>query len=676
MESTYFWHNTGEEVASEIYSQITRLNSYTSGRGLQQNWSRSYSLYYGRAFSPFTAEKGLATIGDSSEFVGLSANHLRNLVNHILAIITGNKPAFNAMAISSDLSSQNAARIGNSVIEHLDQTRNLSQVAREVFELGLVFGTSFAYCGWNFGSNLLGADENDKPVYAGDVDVRPLSPFDVILSPYKDRFEDQHWVGIRKQVNRHNLAAEYPEKAEEILAVENIADIQRFDPLYIQHPDDIYLYECFHKESPALPEGRYVKFVGDGIVLEDVLKNPYGDTLPLVCFRPGITYGSAYGYSPVFDLIALQEKLTEIDSTICSNQRAFGSQNIAVPRASNVSVDAISGGLKLVEFDANPDLPNGGLPQAMNLLQTPTELFEYRKQLVADMEKLVSIAPINRGEVASGLSSGTALAIMSSQSLVANSNLEANYVTFLEKFVTSVVRTCARFMSEPELLSISGKNSASPVSSFKGEDLENIKNIRVEMANPIQRSAAGKMDTADKLMNAGLLSHPSQYFQILKTGDVDDVINSLGASEQEYIKYENEQLLAGQSVQLCYLDNPTLHIIEHRKLLFMPDTRQNPQILEGILKHITEHQDQLDVMAVQNPMMLQIIDSGKSSAPKPLASTRMGQPASVGGGQEGAGEAPQNEGGRNPTQSINDNAAKASEMASKKLAEAQTTTGA
>jgi hypothetical protein len=673
----YFWHGNSEDVASELRSQMLKLNSYSNGRGLAAAWLKAYALYYGRVFTPNKSLVGMAEGGDSAEFALLSVNHLRNLVTHVQAIITGSRPTFNAMATSSDMASQNAARIGNTVLEHLDATRGLTDVARKVFEMGMLFGTSYAYCGWNFGSKLIGTDENDQPIYAGDLDVRALSPLDVVISPYFENFEDQQWCVIRKLANRYDLAAEYPEQAEEILAVENDPWIQRLDPLYIQCTENIPIYYAYHKACPSLPEGRFLKFIGDDVVLEDVLKNPYGEALPLVCFRPGITYGSAYGYTPVFDMIAIQEKLAEIDSAICSNQRAFSSQNIAVPRLSNISADALSGGLKIVEYDANPDLPNGGLPQILNLLATPPELFEYRNQLVADMEKLVSITPMNRGEVASGLSSGTALAIMSSQSLVANSALEGNYISFLEKYMTSVIRTVAAFMTEDELLSISGKSAASPVSSFKGSDIESIKNIKVEMSNPLQRNYAGKVDTADKLMNSGLLSHPSQYFQILRNGEIDEVMGSLGASEQEYIKYENEQLLEGQPVVLSYLDNPTVHILEHRKLVFMPEVRQNTQVLQSVMDHIIAHQDQLDQMSIQNPTLLQLIDSGRASMPQPLASTRVGQPATLGGGAPAEGNSGgSNDKGSKTGSSINANAAKASEMATKKLSEAQSASGA
>ena len=195
----------------------------------------------------------------------------------------------------------------------------------------------------------------------------------------------------------------------------------------------MHLSHAFHKESPTLPQGRFIKYLDNGTVLEDSYINPYGHLLPLICFRPANTYGSAYGYTPLFDMLPLQETLNLLDSTIISNQKAFGSQNIALPRSSNISKKQLGEGLNVIEYDANPELTNNGIPVPLNLLATPAELFNYRTSVKAEIEQMANVSPINRGQVASGLSSGTALAILSSQSLAASSTLEASYNTCIEQ---------------------------------------------------------------------------------------------------------------------------------------------------------------------------------------------------------------------------------------------------
>jgi hypothetical protein len=384
----------------------------------------------------------------------------------------------------------------------------------------------------------------------------------------------------------------------------------------------------------VLPEGRFIKFLDNDLVLEDELINPYGQFLPVVCFRPSTTFGSAYGYSPLHDMLPVQEAINLLDSTILSNQKAFGVQNIAVPRASGIMKKNLSEGLNLIEYDANPDVPNAGLPTPLMLLATPAEIFNYRGQLKVEIEQLANVSPINRGQVASGLSSGTSLAILSSQSLAANSILEAEYNLAIEHIALRILYTMGRYAKAEELLAISGKTNATAVSSFQGEDLQNIKFVRVIRTNPLSKNYAGRSDIADKLLNAGLLKHPSQYFSILSTGQIDGIYEQEGQAEQSYLQWENEQLATENSVPVINIDNHSLHILSHRVLLFEPLVRQNIKTIQTILDHIIEHQTNMEQMAVQNPMLLQLIDSGKAIAPQPLESTRSPVPAQLGGGGE------------------------------------------
>jgi hypothetical protein len=628
--NTYLFHMPAEDLVQELIAQQLKLNVFATGRGLTGRWAKAYNLYYGRVYSHDQQVPGLGQTGQQGEYLTYNANHAKSLVTQLMSIIAGSKPAFNAMSESPDMTAQQSARIADQVIEHIFSTRNVFQEAKKALELSLIFGTSFMYTTWETDRNLIGMDGEDSPVYAGDLNTKALSVYDIILTPFIERWEEHSWIAVRKFENRFDLARMYPDKAEQIVNTEQPPDLTYFDPFYLKDSPHVYVYYAYHKESPALPEGRFVKYLGDGTILEDVLRNPYGDALPVICLRPSITFGSCYGFTPLFDMIPCQELLTMLDSSIASNQRAFAMQNIAVPRGSNISCDQLSGALQMVEYDANGDLPNGGLPVPLSMLATPAEVFQFRESVKSDMEQIAQISPVNRGEVPSGVSSGTALAILSSQSLVSNSGLESQYINMLEQLATQIVKVTSRYMSEDELLAVSGKTAASPISSFKGMDLKAVKHIKVDLGNALQRSFAGKSDLADKLLNSGLLTHPAQYFDILQNGDITSVYDNLG-SEDAYIRYENEKLLQGEVIEVCYLDNPTLHIMTHKTLIHKPDVRNNQAILKAVMDHILEHQDQLDTMSVQNPTLLQLIDSGKAIAPQPLASTRTAQPATLGG---------------------------------------------
>lgn len=635
----YLWQKEANELADELVKYTKVTNKLSISRGLSERWRKTYNYYYNNIFK--SGGYGIGTAGENEEYATISVNHLKNLANHIISIVSSDRLAFDCLASSADFSAQKSARIGTDILDHIIATRNVEAELKKMLELGLIFGTSFCYVHWDTTQNLVGTDGEGKPIYAGDISISALSPYDITIEPFLDKFEEQQWVIVRKLENKHILANSYPALFDEIISIENDADASLMEPYFRENKDFIRVYYGFHKECPALPNGRFIKYLETGLVLENVDINPYGQYLPVVCFRPAMQHGSAYGYTPLFDMLPVQEGMTMLDTTIMSNQRAFGSQNIAIPRSSNINKKQLSEGLSCIEYDSNPELQNSGLPTPLQLLATPAELFNYRNQLKAEQEQMASISPINRGQVASGLSSGTALAILSSQSVAANSSLEAFYNVAIEHVATRILYTMGRYAKQEELVAISGKNSASAVSTFQGEDLKNIQFVKIIRSNPLSKNYAGRSDIADKLLNAGLITHPSEYFNILTTGNVQQVYEQNGSEEQAYLRWENEQLLNGQPVEVAYTDNPTLHILVHRTLMFQPTVRQDQNMMSIVMEHIIAHQTQLEEMSVQNPMLLQLIDSGKAIAPQPLASTRSSAPASIGGGGGGMPSSPE-----------------------------------
>jgi len=65
-----------------------------------------------------------------------------------------------------------------------------------------------------------------------------------------------------------------------------------------------------------------------------------------------------------------------------------------IPRGFNISVDTLTGGLNLIEYD-----PGMGKPEPINLTMTAPEVFNFIKQLETLMQILVGISDVNRGMV-------------------------------------------------------------------------------------------------------------------------------------------------------------------------------------------------------------------------------------------------------------------------------------
>lgn len=128
--------------------------------------------------------------------------------------------------------------------------------------------------------------------------------------------------------------------------------------------DDIAVYHFWHKRDAALPNGRYVVLLEDGTVLFDG-DLPY-ESIPVRRITTGDLMGTSFGYSPMFDLLVLQEAIDALYSAVATNQMTFGVQLIMAMKGQDIDYKQMARGLSFLEY-TNPD----GKPEPLNLTHTP-----------------------------------------------------------------------------------------------------------------------------------------------------------------------------------------------------------------------------------------------------------------------------------------------------------------
>jgi len=632
--SDYLFLQSAEDLAEGLHSKSSRLSAHLHSSQIIIRARRLYNYYFNRYFRGLDNNK-LVAIGEQGEFTGMSINHFRNIIKHLLSILTTNRLQFDCQAESTDVAARDATIIGNEYLNQIFYDRRIDKQIFAAVELGLVMGTSFVSVEWDPFVKLIGQDGEGNPVYSGQPKVAYHSIYDVIMDPFQDNSEKQQWMCLREIVNKWDLIALYPDKAEEIKNLPPIADLQWYDPLYSPEEDHVFIYKAYHKETPSLPSGRMTYFCEGGVILIDS-KNPYVNPkaptpnggMPIFIFKPDNYPGSAYGYSISMDIAALQEALNILDSAIITNQDNYAVQNIIVPRESSISQGDLAGGSRLIEYSVVPDVPNGGKPEILQLCATPSEVFSYRKELIQQFEVLSGVNAVLRGQPQASLISGTALALVATQANTFNSTLEANYVRLNEDIAHFVLYITARFQTTEELVSLMGKGKSNEIRSFKGNDLNPIRQVKVIVGNALASTTAGKIEIAEMLTKNGVLKTPAAVIEAIRTGNITQELENETA-EPSFIKYENEALLRGEDIPVIGTDTHPLHILEHRTLLFKPDVRQDQAKLQIIFKHMQAHMDNFDEMSMNNPTLLNLIMGSPMPLPAPNPATGIGPGASA-----------------------------------------------
>lgn len=634
----YAFLQPAEELSSWILNKSRSLHRGNFSR-LVDVARRSYNSYYNRTWS--SDGSTIINTGEQGEYTALGINHFRNLLTHTQSLLTQTRLTFDTMALANDLSGRSACIIGNQVLEHALADHNLEGEFHRALELGLIMGTSFMTVEWNPMVRLVDVASTGELAYAGAPKVRVYSIFDMIWETWKDDHADCNWMCIRDMVNKWDLARVYSEHEDDIISAPQVKDLQRFEPFYdMQEDDTIFVYRCYHKETPAIPGGRYTVFLEGGEVLEDGT-NPYihptqpspNGGIPIFAFRPAIQYGNAYGYSVAFDLMPLQQALNTIESMILTNQETYGIQHIAAPREAGFNQTDLTGGSKLIEYNLVEGAPNGGQPIPLNLTATPPELFKHREEILREMELLSGISSVQRGQPQASLLSAAAVALVAVQAHSFNSKLEANYVRFCEEVAHFYLYTISRFQRTDELVALVGKGKSNEIKQFKGEDLAPVRKVKVSVGNALAKTLAGRVEIAEKLLSNQIIKSAGEYLEVLQTGNLQPALDKATA-QSAYISYENEMMLSGQLPKVEALDNHPDHMTSHHVLTFQPGVRSNPRLLQLIQQHIWAHMDQMEAMSMGNPMATALALGLPIPMPVPAPDTGIGpnamQPAPEG----------------------------------------------
>ena len=606
---------------------------------------RSWQFYHGQYYD---SSHKVSYSGEVGEYVMLALNHYRNISEHIIKMITTNRPSFQARATNTDVKSQQQVNLANGLLDYYMREKKLERVLRTAVEYAVVMSRGYVKMEWNpmagdvfdyvsksAGPNQFteGMEQNPQeslfneieeeqeqiPIFEGDVNFENLTPFDVVYDVNRNSLENQDWVMCRVSRNKYDLAAQYPELRDKILSAtpKNIVDGQRVSLLFRDDTSDIYVYEFFHKKTPSMPKGNYCLFIdSDTIMIDTAL--PYR-TLPIFAISFANILGTSFSYSTMFDLMPVQQCINSVASTIMTNINAHGVPNIISPRESGVKLAHIEGGMNFIEYDAA--IVGNHKPEVLNLLNTSPEVYNYLNKLESEMEVLSAVNSVVRGDPQASLKSGSALALVQSQSLQFISGLQQSYVQLIEDTGTNLINLLRDFAHSPRIAAISGISNKSKLRNFTGEDIALVNRVIVDAGNALAQTPAGRLQIATDLIQMGLIKSPEQYLSVLTSGKLESMTEGQ-TNELELIREENERIINGDfPIMAIAYDLHSLHIKEHRAVAADSNLRADPELMQRLMTHINEH---LELAATTRQDLLQYIG-------EPIMGIPPGQPGAAPG---------------------------------------------
>lgn len=590
-----------EKFVSDIYwasePDVIKLIGFLSEKvslfdrhlDMSGRWLTARDLYY-NYFLVNETNYTFPTFG-ADGFKRLNINHFRAILKHQLSLVTAQRVSPEPIATNTDYRSQAQVNFCKNILRYLGKEKKLDKQFEAATEIAIVLGAAYISREWDASiGEPYTQDQTGVAQRKGDFKTGVYNWLDVIFDFAQGGYDECQWKILRKYVNRWDLIARFPQFTDQIKSMSVAPEVKRHRLGHIineQNDDLIPLYTFYHDKSASIQDGRMTLFLDSNTCLFDG-PIPY-KRIPISRIAADDQIDSPFAYSVSMDLLPIQKVYNALCSAICTNQAAFGVQNILIPRDAAISLSQLTEGLNAIYYDSA--VTQGAKPEALNLLMNKQEVFNWIEYLEKKMAQISGVNDTIQGNPEANLKSGTALAFVASQALTFISPLSRSYNGLIEDTWTGIIDILKQYATTPRMILISGVANKAQAAQFTSKEIEDIDRVIVEAGNPLTDTLAGRIQVAQDMLQAGLTTK-EEYLNVLMTGQLEPAYQYENGQVMQ-LKEENEQLQNGKPVKAMSTDNHPLHIREHTVLLNSPEVRDDPNpnnpVKLSVTAHILEH---------------------------------------------------------------------------------------
>ena len=397
----YFANLPTDEIGPAINQRMGSYYMYGSPASQvawRQMWAWMFAYGYGRDWFHGTSQ--VVRGGDQGEMAYVRMNQARSILNAAVAQIVTPQIQWHPQAERYSSASVRATLKAKDVLNHVWHNGGAKRTFTQAAEVAAMLGEAFVMQDWN---PFAGRDAFTNPMTgrverAGEYEFQLIYPWDVIRNAGRPTYDDVECLFIRLRPNRWNLAARFPEHEEEIARgpsaypSDGTFGFGIIQSLGLWDRDAVGCVRFIHKPTAAVPEGRDILMLRNGVVLSDKPLGAKG-MMPLRRIQKAALHGTPYGYTEFFDCLGAQEVYDNLHSAFTTNLMGFATQFIAYERGTNPDIMTLGGGMALLPYD-----PQGKPPQGINLTALPQGGFQYLATLKTEMEQFMGQNPVTRGQ--------------------------------------------------------------------------------------------------------------------------------------------------------------------------------------------------------------------------------------------------------------------------------------
>lgn len=337
-----------------------------------------------------------------------------NLVTNI-AKLTKSPLSFEVPANASDDASLTGARLGAHLLQSEHDEAGWERVRLDAIVNSFFGGTSAVVVEWDpkAGEKLGYDDETEQDVHCGNTQLSALAITEFTLEPGTRDQRDARWFIMAKTMT--------PEQAREHYGLDDAPDADTqmaTGPLMRKlwndrgFPTNVALvtaYTYYERPSARNAKGRYVVVIGDKAVVDEPWPFPCKDRLNLYVFRQQQLPKRWTGGTLMNDARPLQVLYNHACSMLSEHMKLAGNARLAIPDNSGVNGDDLSDEPgQWFYYDGMSSTP----PRYLDPPNLPRWLVEHKNTLREQIDDIMSVHDVSRGQAPGDRNSGLALSVL------------------------------------------------------------------------------------------------------------------------------------------------------------------------------------------------------------------------------------------------------------------------
>lgn len=519
-----------ESKLRKIYSALFDERSQMTMTILHRTWFRNILYYMGEQwFEWVRGQNTFRRIVPNSFTPTPVSNLIRDYVRSMKSLMLNKDYAVTIWPNSNDQEDRDAAEMGESLLRWLEtfsDERHLDE--KEKLAIWMVLaGTSFDRTTINTEDDGWIYDKAGDPITTGNICSTCVNPFSVRLDTFGDALRQKRYIGLQTLRPREwvedtfkvkvtsdgdKMLVDYERKLAALVAsvspwkgdgLEQITEI----------PDEdmVLLKEVEKRPCKDYPRGHYSGMVGDKVVFEyDRMPIPAGKDgswdYSLTDFHYHFTPGRFWSDSGVNDLISPQNTINEIDQDLAVNRKGVGKPMILMPTDMNMKrVSRFGQTVIVLQYDAL--LAGGAKPEIGRGTPLPGQVLDERAiHMQSAQDAAGDPRNVLRGKSPSQNASGVMVDILRDAA-------EQGHLPDVERFYRAYKRVKRKQLllaqeayTEERLIKIPDRGGAAKVMKFRGADLRNNTDVRIELASGVASTRAGQANLLLKLVGDGFFN--------------------------------------------------------------------------------------------------------------------------------------------------------------------------